>query len=75
MTVAVRWRPSSMEWEFRTVVSRKPPEEWLVERMEAAVLAPYGRQELRILFAREITDASAAVLEEALHRDSQASPF
>jgi hypothetical protein len=71
LTVAVRWRPASMEWEYKNVVSRKPPEEWLVDRIEAVRLAPYGRQEACVLYAREISDEAAAVLEEALHKESQ----
>lgn len=71
LTVAVRWRPASMEWEYKNVVSRKPPEEWLADRIEAVHLASYGRQEVRVLFAREISEEAAAALEEALHRESQ----
>lgn len=71
LTVAVRWRPASMEWEYKNVVSRKPPEEWLADRIEAVQLASYGRQEVCVLYAREISDEAAAVLEEAFHRQSQ----
>ncbi len=70
LTVAVRWRPASMEWEYKNVVSRKPPEEWLADRIEAVQLASYGRQEVCVLYAREISDETAEALQERLHRES-----
>jgi hypothetical protein len=71
LTVAVRWRPSSLEWEYKNVISRKPPEEWLADRIESVNLSTYGRQEACVLYAREISDEAAAVLEEAFHRESK----
>jgi hypothetical protein len=71
LTVAVRWRPASMEWEYKNVVSKKPPEEWLADRIEAVHLASYGRQEVCVLYAREISDETATSLEDVLHKESQ----
>ena len=38
-----RWRPGNTEWQYKTVVSKKPPERWLVDRLEAIDLRGKAR--------------------------------
>ena len=66
LTIAFRWRPGNTEWQYKTVISKKPPERWLVERLEAIELGEHPRLDVNVLFAREITVEAAEALEKAL---------
>ena len=35
LTIAFRWRPTNTEWQYKTVITKKPPERWLADRLEA----------------------------------------
>ncbi len=66
LTIAFRWRPGNTEWQYKTVISRKPPERWLAERLEAIDLGEHRRLDVNILYAREIDEEAASALQEAL---------
>jgi len=68
LTIAFRSLPGNAEWQYKTVVTRRPPERWLAERLETVELGEAARLEACVLYAREITEEDAARLEEALDR-------
>lgn len=69
LTIAYRWRPGNTEWQYKTVISKKPPERWLADRLEA-ILGSHPRLDVNILYAREITQEDAETLENALEEES-----
>ncbi len=69
LTIVYRWRPGNTEWQYKTVISKKPPERWLVDRLEAIDLGKRPRLDVNILFAREISQEDAEALEKALEED------
>ncbi len=70
LTIAFRWRPGNTEWQYKTVISKKPPERWLADRLEAIDLGEHPRLDVNILHAREITQEDAETLEKALEDES-----
>ncbi len=70
LTIAFRWRPGNTEWQYKTVISKKPPERWLVDHLEAIDLGEHRRLDVNILYAREITQEDAEGLEKALEEES-----
>ena len=66
LTIAYRWRPANTEWQYKTVITQKPPERWLIDRLEAVDLGEHPRLDVNILFAREISSEAAETLERAL---------
>ncbi len=69
LTVAFRWLPASTEWQYKTVLSKSPPERWLLDTLNSAKLGP-GRLEACVLHSREISDEVAESLENALSEPS-----
>jgi len=69
LTIAYRWRRGNTEWQYKTVLSRKPPERWLADRLEAIDLGEHPRLDVNILYVREITQEDAEALEKALEPD------
>ena len=65
LTVTFRWLPASTEWQYKSVISKSPPEVWLLETLKSAKLGP-GRLKACVLHSREITDDAAQALEEEL---------
>ena len=65
LTVAFRWRPASMEWQYKTIITSHAPERWLAETLESARRGR-GKLEASVLYAREITDEMAESLEKKL---------
>jgi len=75
LTIAFRWRPGNTEWQYKTVISKKPPERWLVDRLERVPLGEHARLDVNILYAREITTEDAEALENTLtERDEIRAP-
>ena len=66
MTIAHRSKPGNTEWQYKTIVSRKPPEEWLAARLERVEHGQHARLDINVLFAREISDEDADKLTAAL---------
>ncbi|GMR22445.1 MAG: hypothetical protein BMS9Abin37_0796 [Acidobacteriota bacterium] len=69
LTIVYRGRPGNTEWQYKTVISKKPPERWLADRLEAIDLGKHPRLDVNILFAREISQEEAEALEKALEED------
>ncbi|HXV61083.1 MAG TPA: hypothetical protein VEK15_10345 [Vicinamibacteria bacterium] len=65
VTVAFRWRPANMEWQYKTIITGYAPERWLAETLESARRGR-GKLEASILYAREIPDEIAEPLEKKL---------
>ena len=70
LTIAYRGRPANTEWQYKTVVSKKPPERWLADRLEAVELGKHPHLDVNILYAREISQEDAETLEKALEEES-----
>lgn len=70
LTIGYRWRPGNTEWQYKTVVTKKPPELWLTDRLEAVELGEHPKMEVNVLYAREISLESAEALEKALEDQS-----
>jgi len=71
LTISFRMRPGNTEWQYKTVVSHKPPEEWLADRMELVELGEVPRLDVNILYAREIGDEAADLLDKRLNARAQ----
>lgn len=67
LTIAYRSRPANSEWQYKTVIARNPPEIWLADRLARPEHGEHPILEANVLYAREITDEAAAVLERVLH--------
>ena len=70
LTIAFRWRPGNTEWQYKTVITKKPPERWLADRLEAVDLGEHPKMDVNILYAREIALETAQVLEKALEDEN-----
>ncbi len=70
LTIVYRWRPGNTEWQYKTVISKKPPERWLADHLEAIDLGAHPRLDVNILYAREITQEDAETLEKGLENES-----
>lgn len=68
LTIAVRWRPGNTEWQYKTVISKKPPEHWLADRLDIVELGEHPRMDVNILYAREISQDDADRLESLLEQ-------
>ena len=66
LTIAFRWLPGNTEWQYKTVLSNKPPERWLADRLETVELGQHARLDCNIIYAREIARVDAEALERAL---------
>ena len=66
LTIVHRSRPGNTEWQYKTVVSRLPPELWLADRLEAVEMGETPRVEINIVHAREISEQDALVLTRVL---------
>lgn len=66
LTIAYRSRPGTSEYQYKTVITRKPPELWLADRLGPTELGALEKLEVNILYAREITDDAAEDLGRAL---------
>ena len=62
LTIAFRVRPGNIEWNYKTVVSRRPPEKWLTDRLGPLEMGDVPRLEVNILYAREIDEDAAQAL-------------
>lgn len=66
LTIAYRWRPGNTEWQYKTVVARKPPEQWLADRLGRPEVGEHQKLDVNILYARQIEETDAEALEKAL---------
>ena len=66
LTIAFRQRPGNTEWQYKTVVTKKSPEAWLSDRLEAVEIGQHARLDVNILYAREITEEDAERLSTGL---------
>lgn len=66
LTIAFRWRPTNTEWQYKTVITKKPPERWLADRLEAVEIGDVAKLEASILFAREIAEDDAEALGQVI---------
>jgi hypothetical protein len=69
LTIAYRSRPGNTEWQYKTVIARKPPERWLADRLTPPELGEHSKLDINILFAREITEEAAKALQKSLEND------
>lgn len=70
LTIAYRWKPGNTEWQYKTVISKKPPERWLADRLEAVEIGEHARLDVNIIYAREITVEDAQKLADTLEESS-----
>ena len=66
LTIVFRWRPTNTEWQYKTVITKKPPERWLADRLEAVKIGDVAKMEASILYAREITEEDAEGLDHVI---------
>ena len=66
LTIVFRWRPTNVEWQYKTVITKKPPERWLADRLEAVEIGDVSKLEACILYAREISDEDAEALDAVI---------
>ncbi len=59
LTIVFRWRPTNTEWQYKTVITKKPPERWL----EAVKIGDVAQLEASVLYAREISEEDAEALD------------
>ena len=74
LTITFRSRPGNSEWQFKTIISHKPPEQWLTERLDAVEIGDIPKLEVNILYAREITEDTATELAVRL-QERDGHPF
>ena len=67
LTIAHRSLPGNAEWQYKTVISKRPPEQWLVERLDGVGLGDVPRLDVVVLYAREISNEDASRLAQVLN--------
>ncbi len=66
LTIAFRSRPGNTEWQYKTILTKKTPEAWLIDRLDPLDIGELRRVEINILYAREIGEDVASRLAERL---------